>query len=88
MSLTEDQRDDVFDLVPKDMVIWGDDEELPHFGHMRYAQWAESLEHPQRERGGCRRCIGGTCMANAFYDALVTSVIRELDKIGLLKEPP
>lgn len=88
--MTEDERDEICDLLPGDMVIWGFDDELEHFAHADMHWWMEALGH---ERSGenhscCKKCgCATTCVAAAFHDSMISSVIRELDKLGLLKRP-
>lgn len=87
--MTQDERDAVYDQLPlTTMPIWTDDEELPpdpeRFG---LTYWMEEvLGHPKAHPGCCRTCgCCTTCMARAFFDATVNSVLRELDLLGLLK---
>jgi hypothetical protein len=88
--MTEDERDDLIDLLPKDMIVWNDDEELQHFGHATGRWWLDNLGHPAcgPTHGCCKSCgCGGTCILGAFHDAMISSVVRELDRIGALKKP-
>lgn len=88
--MTEDERDDIYDLLPDDMVIWSFDDELEHFSHADRRWWMEVLGH---ERSGenhscCKKCgCATTCIAGAFHQAMIASTIRELDKLGLLRHP-
>jgi hypothetical protein len=88
--MTEEERDDLIDLLPKDMVVWNDDEELQHFGHATARWWLDNLDHPAAgpTHSCCKSCgCGGTCTLGAFHDAMISSVVRELDRMGALKKP-
>lgn len=46
-----------------------------------YQSWALSLGHEVTENRICRTCgRGGTCVFHALWDALIASVVRELDR--------
>lgn len=88
--MNEEQRDRLYDLLPvSTMTVWTDDEELEHLPYdVKY--WADVLGHPRTARDGkaCATCGNGmTCVQAAYEEALITSVIRELDKIGALNNP-
>lgn len=86
--MTEEERDAVIDLIPADMVIWDFDEELNHFSHADLAWWMRQLDHGPSAPGHscCGTCgCATTCVAGSFADSLVSSVVRELDRLGLLK---
>lgn len=86
--MTEEERDNLIDQLPTDFPIWDFEDELPTFSHATWSWWREQLGHPRTHRACCGTCgCATTCMASAFHDALVTSVIRELDRIGALKTP-
>lgn len=88
--MTEDERNDIADLLPSpaSAPIWADDEELPHFSHATLQWWMDRVGHPRAHAGCCMTCgCATTCTALAFYDALVVTVVRELDEIGALKKP-
>lgn len=88
--MDEGQRDDLIDLIPRNMVVWSDEEELEHFQHATLAWWREVLGHPPcgPTHSCCKTCgCGGSCLLGAFEDALVTTVVRELDRIGALRRP-
>lgn len=86
--MTEEERLDIWDLLPDDPAIWADDEELPHFGHANLRWWLDVLGHPKAHRGCCKACgCCTTCMAGAFHQAVVTTTLRELDRIGALVKP-
>jgi hypothetical protein len=88
--MTEDERDDLIDRLPKDMVIWDDEDELQHFAHANAAWWMDTLNHPRSgpTHSCCKTCgCGGTCTLGAYHDALISSVVRELDRIGALVAP-
>jgi hypothetical protein len=64
------------DGLPKELIVREWPDEYPG----TYATWAEACGHPQGERG-CKTCgLGGTCPFHALWDALISSVVRELDK--------
>lgn len=84
--MTEEERDAVIDLIPSGMIVWSDDEELSWFPNRNYDEWRDILGHPRAHRSCCKTCgCAGTCLLGAFYDAVIASTVRELDKIGLLK---
>lgn len=86
--LTEEQRDVLIDLLPAGMTLWADDEELPHFADRTWAWWRETLGHPKAHTACCKACgCATTCLLGAFYDAVVSSVVRELDRLGALRTP-
>lgn len=86
--MTEEERYIIFDLIPQDMVIWEDDEELPYRQGLDWMSWRASLGHPYSGHGFCRTCgCGTTCILLIFKDALIASVIRELDSHGVLRTP-
>lgn len=69
----------IIDSLPKahEMIVreWPDD--YPG----TYASWADSVGHPIGSTGRCRTCgLAITCPLRALWDALVSSVVRELDK--------
>lgn len=77
-------RWDVIDKIPDDMSIHGSDHSedvsLP------WEVWRDALGHPHAEGlGHCKTCGPGvTCLLLAFFDAVMVSVVRELDKAGAL----
>lgn len=84
--MTEGERDAILDLIPSDMIVWSDDAELGWFPNRNYDEWRNILGHPRAHRGCCGTCgCASTCLLGAFYDAVITSTIRELDKLRLLK---
>ena len=86
--MTEDERLDLWDLLPEDAPIWADEEELPLFGHANLHWWLEAVGHPSAHPGCCKTCgCATTCMAGAFYDAVITTTLRRLDAIGALVKP-
>lgn len=89
--MDEDQRDDLIDqLLLTETTVWSDEEEVEHFRHATLAWWREVLGHPPcgPTHSCCKTCgCGGSCMLGAFEDALVTTVVRELDRIGALRRP-
>lgn len=88
--MSEEQRDRIDDLLKMgEKVIWSDDEELEHFGHATAEWWAvEGFGHPRAHRGCCKTCgCATTCTFWAFFEATVSSTLRELDRLGLLKAP-
>lgn len=85
--MTEDERDDLIDQLPKNMILWSDDEELQYFPNRTYDEWRQILGHPVAgpTHHCCKTCgCGGSCLLGVFYDAVVSSVVRELDRIGAL----
>lgn len=89
--MTEEERDDLTDQLPKDMTVWGFDDELPHFQHATLRWWRDNLGHPAAgpTHSCCKTCgCGGTCTLGAFEDALISTVIRELDRLGALRPTP
>lgn len=78
-------RWDIINKVPDDMPIYGSDHvEAP----LTIDVWRDALGHPLAEgRGFCVTCgPAGPCFLMAFFDAVTVSIVRELDKQGLLKE--
>lgn len=89
-SWSEEQRDDLIDLLPAGMRIWGDESEIGHLhSHQGTAEfWHEALGHTRAHRGCCKACgCAATCILAAFHDALIASVVRELDRLGALRQP-
>lgn len=85
--VTEDERNDVIGLLPKDMVIWADDEELEAFP-WTFPKWMDVLGHQTVHSACCASCgCAITCTADAFHESLISSVVRELDKLGALRLP-
>ncbi|PRX91936.1 hypothetical protein [Allonocardiopsis opalescens] len=88
--LTEEQRDDLIDQLPDGMTLWGDDSEIAAdwFTPYDYEKWLEILGHPRAHPGCCKTCgCATTCVLGTFYDAVVSSVVRELDKLGAIQVP-
>lgn len=86
--MTEEERDDLIDLLPDDMVLWPNDGELVHFPERNYDEWRDILNHPRAHPGCCKTCGCATsCMLSVFYDSVVASVVRELDKLGAIVAP-
>lgn len=88
--MTEDERDDIHDLLPKDMILWSDDDELSWWKDdpWTFSKWRRVLEHEPAHPGCCKTCgCAASCMLNVFYGSVVDSVIRELDRIGALRKP-
>jgi hypothetical protein len=89
-EMTEEERDEIEDLLAYryDIPIWEDEQELPHFSHANLIWWLEAMGHPKAHRGCCKTCgCATTCMASAFYDAVVATTLRQLDSIGALVKP-
>lgn len=87
--MTEEERDDIIDLLPKNMILWDWDDELETFSHTNLEWWMKTLGHGMKSdtHTCCEACgCATTCTARAFYDSVVGSTVRELDKLGLLKE--
>jgi len=88
--VTEEERDAVYDLLPKSMTLWDFEDEIGHFGHATLDWWMEQLGHgPKSPTHSCCKSCGcaTTCLAGAFYEATVSTVLRETDRLGLLKNP-
>ncbi|MGI5414256.1 hypothetical protein [Actinomadura luteofluorescens] len=86
--LTEDERLDLIDRLPADMNIWADDDELETFTDRDRIWWAATLGHPRAHPGCCKTCGCGTvCLFAAHHEALIATVVRELDKLGALRTP-
>ncbi|MEK9524049.1 hypothetical protein MIU24_32450 [Streptomyces venezuelae] len=87
--MTEEQRDGLIDRIPATAVLWPHDDELAWFPNRTYDEWRTILGHPPAHRGCCQTCgCATTCLLGAFYDSVVTSTVRELDRLGALKEQP
>jgi hypothetical protein len=86
--MEEEYRDDIYDNLPlTKMKIWPNDDELEIFGKDIY-EWAELLGHPRHSETHycCRTCgCATTCIYGLFFDAMVSTVLRELDKADHLK---
>lgn len=84
--MNQNQRWEILDQLPKSFRVVEDDADLTLVpGTLE--SWGEALGHPQGKRF-CQTCgAGGTCSFRAFYDAMVASVVRELDKQGMLSPP-
>lgn len=82
--MSDDVRWDLINKIPDDMSIYGSDHSE---GQWTWAQWREGLGHPYAVgHGYCKTCgAGGPCELAAFYDAVMLSVVRELDKMGALR---
>jgi hypothetical protein len=88
--MNEEERDGIEDLLPKGGAIWGWEDELHQFSHATLDWWLGVLGHSSSSETHrcCEKCgCATTCTAAAFYEATVTTVVRELDKLGLLKKP-
>lgn len=88
--MTKEERDDLIELLPSDMILWGDDEELDWWRDNPWTlqKWRRVLGHELAHPGCCKKCGCATsCELGVFYDGVVSSVIRELDHIGALKKP-
>lgn len=80
----------LFDLIPDGMTIWeaDDDEELAYFADRDLRWWMKALGHDRKHTACCTSCgCCVTCIAQMFHGAMVASVIRELNKLGALREP-
>lgn len=86
--MTQEERDAIIELLPEDMNIWEDDSELEAFPGRTRTWWAEALGHPTAHPGCCKTCgCATTCLHDAHHDALVSTILRELDNLGALKKP-
>lgn len=76
-------RWDLINKIPDDMNISGSDHtEVP----LTWEVWRDALGHPYADgHGYCTTCGPAiTCFLLAFYDAVMMSTVRELDKAGAL----
>lgn len=90
LSMSEEQRDDLIDLLPTGMRIWDDESEIGHLHSPQGAAqwWHDMLGHTRAHRGCCKACgCATTCLLAAFHDALIATVVRELDRLGVLHQP-
>lgn len=86
--LSEEERDDLIDRLPADMILWPVDEELSWFPNRAYDEWRDTLGHPRAHHGCCATCGCATsCTLGVFYDSVISSVVRELARIGALRKP-
>lgn len=86
--MTEEERDDLIDLLPADMNIWDPEDELEVFVGRDREWWANALGHPKAHPGCCRTCgCAAPCFFQVYHDALISTVVRELDRLGALKKP-
>lgn len=90
-TVTPEQREELADRIDHTEPIWQDEDELDGIGidgplrdrNLRW--WLDNLGHHAAHRGCCATCgCAVTCMASAFWDATVASVIRQLDRMGAL----
>lgn len=86
--MNEDDRDDIYDKLPlTEMKIWPNDDELERFGKDIY-EWAEMIGHPRHSPTHycCKTCgCATTCTFGLFFDSLVSTVLRETDRLGHLQ---
>jgi hypothetical protein len=86
--LTLEERDALIDRLPDDMNIWDDDAELGAFTGRDWRWWRDRIGHPLAHPGCCKTCgCATTCTGSAFHDALISTVVRELNRIGALRRP-
>jgi hypothetical protein len=89
--LSEEQRDDLRDLIlQKGTIIWADEEELDTFGPGKdLSWWFDTLGHASAHPGCCKACGCCTsCMLSVFYGSVVDTTLRELARIDALRIPP
>jgi hypothetical protein len=72
--------------------LWSEEQELDegHFRNRDVHHWLRALGHgPGSDTHGCCQGCGcaTTCLAGAFFDATVDTVLRELNRAGLLRKP-
>lgn len=79
--MTDGLRWDILDQIPDDLLLAADDM-IPQ----PLEVWRDALGHVYAEgHGFCRTCgAGGPCILMSFYDAVMHTTVRELDKRGLL----
>lgn len=84
--MTEEERDDLIDRLPDDMNVWEFEDELDHFPGRDWSWWRAQLGHPHATgHGYCQTCgPGGPCLLAVFHGALITTVVRHLDRLGAL----
>lgn len=90
--MTEDERDDLRDrIMPTGTPIWADEEELTsgRFGtNATLDWWFENLGHGGSHPGCCKSCgCCISCMLGSFYNSVVDTTLRELDRVGALRPP-
>lgn len=80
--MSYEPRWDLIDKIPDDMPLYTDAESSD--GQWAWPEWREELGHPYVQgHGYCKTCGPAiTCMLAAFYDAVIMSTVRELDKVG------
>lgn len=89
--MNEHDRLSLEDYLQSNMILWADDDELNWWptDPWTFKKWMRVLEHEQKDCGCCKKCgHATTCLASLFRDSVVTSVIRELNRIGALRMPP
>jgi hypothetical protein len=87
-ALTEDERLALIDELPSGMNIWNDDDELDIFTGRDRRWWADALGHPAAHPSCCKTCgCATTCLVDAYHEALVSTVVRELNNLGALRVP-
>lgn len=79
----ENWRDNILGELPESFPIVECDDEFGGPGGT-FESWAAACGHPQ-DKHTCTECGRGvSCAFRCFYDAMVASVVRELDRLGHL----
>lgn len=82
---TEKRLSPIVDSLPTEMIVREWPDEYPG----TYASWAESIGHPVNDRGRCKTCgLAITCPLRALWDALISTVVREVDKLYTIHRRP
>lgn len=86
--MDQKKRDEIWDQVPLDFPIVDADDEVERItqaGGGTIQSWGAEAGHDIDGALDCHTCgKGGPCPFIEFYDSVVSSVVRELDKIGAL----
>lgn len=83
--MTPDQRESIIDALPDGMDIWEYDEPAGYLRDWRW--WRRQLSHPHVDgHGYCKTCGPAvSCTLHVFHDAIVATVVRQLDELGFLR---
>lgn len=85
--MTDSNRlNEIIDSLPKGFPI-KDFPDIP--GPTTLLEWAVALGHPMDDKGRCPTCgTGVMCELLSFCEAMVSSVVRELDKLYTVRQRP
>jgi hypothetical protein len=84
--MTPEQREAIIDAIPDGIDIWERDEEPADY--LRdWRWWRRQLSHPHVDgHGYCKTCGPAvSCTLHVFHDAVIASVVRQLDQLGVLR---